>query len=113
MTEILNDAEAELAKVARVLAARSEARLAQTVAEIVDLEEQLQQLKARRDGQRDAQGRLKNYRPKVGLSEYLCPNCWIIDGQSSTLRAIPFERPNEDIMRCGTCGHDFGVSLRD
>lgn len=108
----MDEVEAELSKIARELAARSQSQLAQSAAEIAELEEQLQQLKARREGQLDAQGRLQSYRPKVGV-EYQCPNCWIVDGQPSRLKAIPFERPNEDIMRCATCGRDFGVSLRE
>ena len=58
----------ELLKVARELAAASESRLLHTTAEIAELEEQLRQLRAQRDGQLDAQGRLNSYRPKVGAT---------------------------------------------
>ena len=105
--------EAELIKVARELATASHSRLNHTSAEVAELEEQLRQLKARRDGQLDAQTRLGTYRPKVGIAGYKCPNCWIVDGKQTLLNSIPFERPDEDIMRCPTCGDDFGISLRD
>ena len=109
----MDEVEAELVKVAKELATAFQSQLEQTSAEIAELEEQLRQLKARRDGQLDAQARLGTYRPnKVGTTDYRCPNCWIVDGQSTLLKPIPFERPNEDIMRCPTCGRDFGISLR-
>ena len=104
--------ESELLKVARQLAAASELRLRHTTAEIAELEVQLRQLRAQRDGQIDAEGRLNSYRPKVGATDYRCPNCWIVDGKPSLLKSIPFERPDEDILRCPTCGRDFSISLR-
>ena len=58
------------------------------------------------------QGRLNSYRPKVGATDYRCPNCWIVDEKPGLLKSIPFERPDEDIMRCPTRGRDFGISLR-
>lgn len=100
------DVSTALMEVATELTALSQTRLRQTNEEIEDLQAQLRQLKAQRDGQLDA------YQPKVG-TDYLCPNCWIKDGQRSTLTPIPFERADEDIMRCPTCGRDFGISLRD
>jgi hypothetical protein len=106
------DVSTVLMEVATELTAASQARLRQTHDEIEDLEAQLRQLKAQRDGQLDARKRLDAYQPKVG-TDYLCPNCWIKDGQRSTLTPIPFERADEDIMRCPTCGRDFGISLRD
>ena len=107
-----DEVESKLLKVARELAAGSELRLGHNTAEIAELEEQLRQLKAQRDGQLDAQGRLNSYRPKVSATDYRCPNCWIADGKSALLKSIPFERPGEDIMRCPACGRDFGISLR-
>ena len=108
----MDEVETELLTVARELAAGSELRLEHTTAEIAELEEQLRQLRAQRDGQLDAQGRLNSYRPKVSETDYRCPNCWIVDGKSALLKSIPFERPDKDIMRCPTCGRDFGISLR-
>lgn len=108
----MDEVEFKLLKVARDLAAASESRLRLTTGEIAELEEQLRQLRAQRDGQLDAQGRLSSYRPKVDATEYRCPNCWIVDGKPALLKSIPFERPDEDIMRCPTCGRDFGISLR-
>ena len=104
--------KSELLKVARELAAASESRLRHTTVEIAELEEQLRQLRAQRDGQLDAQGRLNSYQPKVSATDYQCPNCWIVDGKPALLKSIPFERPDQDIMRCPTCGRDFGISLR-
>ena len=109
----MDDIETDLTKIARELASASQTRLCLTLAEIADLEEQLRALKAQRDGQLDSEGRLKSYRPKAGAVDYRCPNCWIKDGQSSLLKAIPLERPDEDILRCPTCGRDFGISLRN
>ena len=106
----MNQVEAELLRVATDLAAVSESRLAQTNAEIAELEEQLRQLQARRDGQLDVKGRLLSYRPKSGPVEYQCPNCWIVDGERSLLRTISLPAPSEDVMRCPTCGRDFGIS---
>jgi hypothetical protein len=103
--------ETALSNVAKELAALSQARLALTDAEISELEEQLGQLKAQRTGQIEAHARLDAYLPKTGTA-YRCPNCWIRDGQQSLLKPIPFERPDEDILRCQTCGRDFGISLR-
>ena len=108
----MDEVETELLTVARELAAGSELRLEHTTAEIAELEEQLRQLRAQRDGQLDAQGRLNSYQPKVGDTDYQCPNCWIVDGKPALLKSIPFERPDQDIMRCPTCGRDFGISLR-
>ena len=108
----MDEVEAELVKVARELACASQSQLKHTVAEISEVEEQLRQLKARRDGQLDVQARLDSYRPKVGAADYRCPNCWIVDGYPTLLKPIPFDRPDEDIMRCPTCGRDFGISLR-
>ena len=108
----MDEIEAELVKVAREIAAASQSRLKHTTAEIADLEEQLRLLKARQEGQLDAQARLACYRPKDGAAEYRCPNCWIVDGYPTLLKPIPFERPDEDILRCPTCGRDFGISLR-
>jgi hypothetical protein len=108
----MDEVESKLLKVARDLAADSESRLRYTTGEIAELEEQLRQLRAQRDGQLDAQGRLDAYRPKVGATEYRCPNCWIVDGRPALLKSIPFEKPDEDIMRCPACGRDFGISLR-
>jgi hypothetical protein len=34
------------------------------------------------------------------------------EAQSIRLKPIPFERPDEDIMRCPNRGRDFGISLR-
>ena len=53
----MDKVEFELLKVARELAAASQARLLHTNAEIAELEEQLQQLRVQRDGQLDAHGR--------------------------------------------------------
>ena len=108
----MDEVGSKLLKVAKELAATSESRLRHTTAEIAELEEQLRQLRAQRNGQLDAQGRLDSYRPKVAATEYQCPNCWIVDGKPALLKPIPFERPDEDIMRCPTCGRDFGISLR-
>ena len=108
----MDEVGSKLLKVARELAAASESRLRHTKVEIEDLEEQLRQLRAQRDGQLDAQGRLNSYQPKVDATDYQCPNCWIVDGKPALLKSIPFERPDEDIMRCPTCGRDFGISLR-
>ena len=108
----MDEVESKLSKVAKELAAASELRLEHTTAEIAELEEQLRQLGALRDGQLDAQGRLNSYRPKVSATDYRCPNCWIADGKSAMLKSIPFERPGEDILRCPVCGRDFGISLR-
>jgi hypothetical protein len=102
----MDEVETELLTVARKL------RLEHTTAEIAELEEQLRQLRAQRDGQLDAQGRLNSCQPKVGDTDYQCPNCWIVDGKPALLKSIPFERPDQDIMRCPTCGRDFGISLR-
>ena len=107
----MDEVEIALSDVAKELAALSPARLAQTDAEIAELEQQLEQLKAQRDGQIHAHTRLDAYRPKVGV-DYRCPNCWIRDGQQSLLKPIPLERPDQDILRCHTCGRDFGISLR-
>ena len=65
--------EFELLKVARELAAASQARLLHTNAEIAELEEQLQQLRVQRDGQLDAHGGLNSYQPKAGATDYRCP----------------------------------------
>jgi len=108
----MDEVEVKLMNVARELAAVSQSRFLVTAAEIADLEEQLRQLKAQRAGQLDAQGRLESYHPKSGTEEYRCPNCWIRDRQSTLLKPIPFERPEQDVMRCPTCGRDFGISLR-
>ena len=108
----VDEVEVELMKVARELASASQSRLLHTTAEIAELEGQLRQLKAQRDGQLDAKGRLNSYMPKAGPVDYRCPNCWIRDAQSVLLKPIPFKRPDEDIMRCPTCGRDFGISLR-
>jgi hypothetical protein len=105
------DVSTALLEVATELMAASQARLRQTHDEIEDLEAQLRQLKAQLDGQLDAGKRLNAYQPKVG-TDYLCPNCWIKDDQRSTLMPIPFVRADEDILRCYTCGRDFGISLR-
>jgi hypothetical protein len=108
----MDEVEVKLMNVARELAAVSQSRLQVTATEIAELEEQLRQLKAQRYGQLDAQGRLDSYHPKTGAEEYRCPNCWIRDGQSTLLKSIPFERPEQDVMRCPSCGRDFGISLR-
>ena len=108
----MDEVESKLLQVAWDLAANSESRLLQTTGEIAELEEQLRQLRAQRDGQLDAQGRLDAYRPKVGATDYRCPNCWIVDGKPALLRSIPFDKADEDIMRCPACGRDFGISLR-
>ena len=52
------------------------------------------------------------YQPKAGATDYRCPNCWMREAQSIRLKPIPFERPDEDIMRCPNRGRDFGISLR-
>jgi hypothetical protein len=108
----MDKVETELLRVARELAIASQSRLLQTTAEIAELESQLRQLKAQRDGQLDAHARLDIYRPNAGGAGYRCPNCWISDGQSVLLKPIPFARPDEDILRCLNCGRDFGISLR-
>jgi predicted RNA-binding Zn-ribbon protein involved in translation (DUF1610 family) len=107
----MDEVESELLKVATELAAASELRLEHTAAEIGELEEQLRQLRAQREGQLDAQSRLNSYRP-ISATDFRCPNCWIVDGKPALLKSIPFERPGEDIMRCPSCGRDFGISLR-
>jgi hypothetical protein len=108
----MDEVENKLMNVARELAAVSQSRLQVTTVEIRELEEQLRQLKAQRDGQLDAQGRLGSYHPKTVAKEYGCPNCWIRDRQSTLLKSILFERPEQDVMRCPACGRDFGISLR-
>ena len=57
----MDEVESELLKVARELAATWELRLEHTTAEIAELEEQLRQLRAQREGQLDAQSRLNSY----------------------------------------------------
>jgi predicted RNA-binding Zn-ribbon protein involved in translation (DUF1610 family) len=109
---VMDRVEEELGKIAWELAQASQAQLDRTAREIAELEDELRQLKARLEGQLYAQTRLKTYRPKVGLTEYLCPNCWIVDGRSVLLRTIPFPRSSDDVMRCPACGRDFGISLR-
>lgn len=94
------------------LAESSQSLVARTTAEIAEVEEHLRLLKAQRDGQLNAGGRLATYQPNIGPGDYQWPKCWIVDGQSSRLNPIPFEKPDEDILRCRTCGRDFGVSLR-
>ena len=100
--------ETELLKAARDLMATSQTRLRDTVAEIADLEAQLTYLRAQRDGQLDAGMRLQTYRPKGGTGAYLCPSCWIGLGQQVPLAFIRFG--SEDVMRCPSCGRDFGIS---
>jgi predicted nucleic acid-binding Zn-ribbon protein len=102
--------EAELLKAARDLMVTSQTRLRDTVAEMAELEEQLTQLQAQRDGQLDAGMRLQTYRPRSGTGVYLCPNCWIGLGQQVPLALIRFG--SEDVMRCPSCGRDFGISPR-
>jgi rubrerythrin len=99
--------EAELLKAASALMATSQTRLRDTAEEIADLEAQLAYLRAQRDGQLDAGMRLQTYRPKGGTGVYLCPNCWIGLGQQVPLAFIRFG--NEDVMRCPSCGRDFGI----
>lgn len=104
--------EIELARVAKELAAASQFLLLRTTAEIAELEEQLRQLRAQRDGQVNAHARVESYHPRAAEAEYRCPNCWIRDGQSTALTPITFENPHDDILRCSACGRDFGLSLR-
>ena len=108
----MDEVENKLMNAARELAAVSQSRLQVTTAEIGELEEQLRQLKAQREGQVDAQGRLRLLPSKNGGEEDRCPNCWIRDRESTLLKSIPFERPEQDVMRCPACGRDFGISLR-
>src|SRR4029079_3621695 len=102
--------EVELLKAARDLRTMAQARLQNTIAEIADLEEQLHQLRSQRDGQLDADRRLRDYHPKVGTAAYVCPNCWILSGEHVPLAFIRFG--SEDLMRCPKCCRDFGISLR-
>ena len=106
----MNPIEAELLRAARDLMATSQTRLRDTLVEIAELEEQLMQLQAQRDGQLDASMRLQTYRPKGATGVYLCPNCWIGMGQHVPLALIRFG--TEDVMRCPSCGRDFGVFRR-
>lgn len=112
MGEDANGAEIELRRIAWELAAASQSQLTKTAAEISELEEELRLLKARLAGQLDAQARLNTYVPRIGPFDYVCPNCWIVDGASVLLKPLPFTRPSEDILRCVACGRDFGISLR-
>jgi hypothetical protein len=52
--------EVELLKAARDLRTMAQARLQNTIAEIADLEEQLHQLRSQRDGELDADRRLRD-----------------------------------------------------
>jgi len=82
MDAAMDRVEIELARVAKELAAASQSLLMQTAAEIAELEEQLRQLRAQRDGQLNAHARVESYQPR------------------------------DDILRCRACGRDFGLSLR-
>ncbi len=107
-----DEVEVQLTTIAKELAAGSQARLLQTTAEIAELEEQLRQLRTQRDGQLNAYKRLDSYRPRAAAVEYLCPNCWVSEGQSIPLKPILLGRPEDDVLRCPACGRDFGISLR-
>jgi hypothetical protein len=104
--------EAGLANIAKEIAAGAHTRLLQTTAEIAELEHQLGQLKAQRDGQIHAFSRLESYRPRAGATDFRCPSCWIADGRSIPLKPIMLADAADDILRCPACGRDFGFTLR-
>ena len=79
----MDEVKSELLKVAAELAAVSQFRLRHTIAEILEIEEQLRQLKAQRDGQLNARGRVYSYQPKAGAVDCRMPNCWIGMGSQS------------------------------
>lgn len=101
--------EVELITVAREIARASQQQLAQTAAEMAELERQLLQLKTQWEGQLHADTRAVAYRPRLGAREYACPNCWIIYGQSFVLTPVLFNSSSESVLRCQSCGRDFGL----
>ena len=105
----MDDIENELLKAAADLAAFSKSQLKATSDEITELQEQLLELKAKHHGQIHAEARLETYRARLGESRYSCPHCWIVYGQARELTPIHVADPDEDIMRCHDCGHDFSM----
>src|SRR5688572_17494736 len=108
----MDKVETQLTNVARGLAADLRSRFRQTAAEISELEHQLGQLKAQHAGERDAEIRLASYHPQINPGLYRCPNCWLTDGRQVPLKPVLFPKLHEDILRCPSCGRDFGISVR-
>jgi hypothetical protein len=108
----MDKVETQLRNVARNLAAALQSRFHQTAAEISELEGQLRQLKVQHAGEREAQVRLASYLPHVNPGAYGCPNCWLTEGKDIHLSLVIFHRTHEDILRCFSCGRDFGISVR-
>ena len=100
----MDKVEIQLRNVARHLADGLRSRFQQTAAEIADLEEQLHKLKA--------EIRLAAYRAQAVPGVYRCPNCWLSEGKAVPLKPVRFQRPREDVLRCFSCGRDFGISVR-
>ena len=101
--------EVELLTVAREIAQSAQHQLSQTATEMAELERQLLQLKIQWEGQLHADTRVAAYRPKLAAREYACPNCWIVYGQAFVLIPVAFNSPTESVLRCQSCGRDYGL----
>jgi hypothetical protein len=109
----MNRIESELFAAANEIAAASSHRLSTTALEMVELERQLSQLKTQWEGQLHANSRAASYCPSAGNRHYTCPNCWITYGQTSLLAPVDLSASEELLLRCGSCGRDYGIVARD
>jgi DNA-directed RNA polymerase subunit M/transcription elongation factor TFIIS len=75
---------------------------------ISELEVQLGSLRASLLLATEAEARSENFAPTLE-GNYPCPQCWVRDGNSSSLKPTSGANPDTDYFACSKCGYDLEI----
>lgn len=85
----------------------AEARRAQIVRQIKELEERLRELRASEEAAAKSGDWLLSYNPDTSR-DVDCPHCWILGGKRSRLKPLP-SQGEEDLFACTSCELQFAI----
>jgi hypothetical protein len=75
---------------------------------ISELEVQLASLRASLSLAAEAERRSENFGPTLE-GNYQCPQCWVRDGNSTSLKPTSGANPDRDYFDCSKCGYDLEI----
>jgi hypothetical protein len=74
------------------------------------LQQQLSGIETQLNSVYQANQRLGNFQPRIGLV-YSCPQCWVDNAGSSPLRPQAGNSQHESIWACTVCGSQFSIPV--